>query len=319
MGSLVDPHREALKMGTNLIIDGDLLVFEKAASIENRVYTVHAAGVPVQTFTYKKDAVGFATSYAMSCDDITLELFPGDLEAAKQLVEIEIDSAYSVCAHNGTKVSGHVVVFGGADNFRYRLYPDYKANRKDLHRPYHLRELRDYVLCNHPGSVFNGMEGDDAIGVLSDLGSVVMSNDKDLDQLPGRHYNWRRSCFYTMSRGEALASLYRQALTGDSTDNIPGIYRLGPKTAQKLIDPSMTKFVMWNVVVDEWLKANKGRAVREVVSELIRTMNLVFTLRSGFEQWALPDLETSIDQTILDEYHRQHALIKETVSTYYQW
>lgn len=303
----------------SLIIDGDYLVFEKAASVEDRVHTVHAAGVPVQSFTYKKDAVEFANYHGMSVEDITLEIFPGDIQTAQYLVEQEIDNAYAVCEQNGIVVSGHVVVFGGADNFRYKLYPDYKANRKDLHRPHHLKELREYVLCNHPGSVFNGMEGDDAIGVVMDPGSIVMSNDKDLDQLPGRHYNWRRNSFYTMSGSEALASLYRQGLTGDSTDNIPGIRGLGPKTAQKLVDPSMTESTMWNIVVNEWLKANKGRAVHEVVSELIRTMNLVFTLRSAFEKWVLPDWDTNVDETILDEYQRQGETIASVVSTYYQW
>ncbi len=50
------------------------------------------------------------------------------------------------------------------NNFRYKIYPEYKANRKDLPRPRHLEALKEYLITKWSARIALGMEADDALG-----------------------------------------------------------------------------------------------------------------------------------------------------------
>ncbi len=88
------------------------------------------------------------------------------------------------------------------------------------------------------------IESDDAISIMANILSkndrtinyVVCSSDKDLDQIPGNHYNTKTTERYYVDPDKASACYWRQALMGDSTDNITGIPKVGPKTAEKILE-----------------------------------------------------------------------------------
>jgi 5'-3' exonuclease len=85
------------------------------------------------------------------------------------------------------------------------------------------------------------MEADDEIGIqateLSNAGDtpVIVSTDKDLDMIPARHYNWVKQEVYDVTDEEAYRNFFRQCLTGDTVDNVPGIYRVGPERAGAIL------------------------------------------------------------------------------------
>lgn len=137
--------------------------------------------------------------------------------------------------------------------FRHKLYPEYKANRPPM--PPDLAEqipfIREYVasaniLClEEPG-----IEADDLIASaaisLSRQGYrvVVVSGDKDLLQLVNESVVMWDPMKDTLMDVAAVEAKYTIgpdrllemfALIGDSSDNVPGIPGIGPKTAQKLI------------------------------------------------------------------------------------
>src|ERR1700693_4301387 len=84
----------------------------------------------------------------------------------------------------------------GLSNFRYDLYPEYKANRKDIKRPQWLQTVREFLVIEWQADVTDGYEADDAIGIKSKelellpINPVICSLDKDLLQIAGVHYNW---------------------------------------------------------------------------------------------------------------------------------
>jgi DNA polymerase-1 len=137
--------------------------------------------------------------------------------------------------------------------FRDDWYPEYKANRspmpEDLARQ--IEPIHEAVrLLGWPVLEVPGIEADDAIGTLARRAAqtghrvIISTGDKDLAQLVDE----RVTVVNTMS-GETLDTEGVQAkfgvppdrivdyltLVGDSVDNVPGVDKVGPKTAAKWI------------------------------------------------------------------------------------
>lgn len=141
--------------------------------------------------------------------------------------------------------------------FRHEKYPEYKANRDEFPEDLEpqlerIKELIDYLKI--PRIEKPGFEADDIIGTLADRASkqgievACLTNDKDYYQLindnisiykPGKNagefdiisYEGVEEKFGV--RPEQVIDV--MALTGDSSDNIPGVKGIGPKTAGPLV------------------------------------------------------------------------------------
>ena len=138
--------------------------------------------------------------------------------------------------------------------FRHEMYAEYKANRPPM--PDDLAVQIPYIkelvhAMNIPCFEMQGLEADDIIAssvrVLEEQGHsvVVVSGDKDLLQLVNeKTVMWDPMKNKIMDiaaveekynvKTEQLLDCY--ALMGDSSDNIPGVPGIGPKTAEKLIN-----------------------------------------------------------------------------------
>lgn len=141
-----------------------------------------------------------------------------------------------------------------ATSFRNDIYPAYKANREpapeELERQFHQcrRYTRAMGIMEMASPVY---EADDLIGTLVEHGrrqgrpSTIVSRDKDLAQLLGRHdvfwdFSGRGKIYYDQVaevfgvRPEQIADFL--ALAGDAVDNIPGVPGVGKKTAAALLE-----------------------------------------------------------------------------------
>ena len=134
----------------------------------------------------------------------------------------------------------------GKNNFRYNIYPEYKANRIDTYRPKWEKEVKEFLVKEWNANVSDGCEADDMIGVrYNELDDACMCHlDKDINQIAGLHYNWelvrkgeivREKRKYFVSPEEADRFFFYQLLIGDSTDNIKGASGIGPKKAEALL------------------------------------------------------------------------------------
>ncbi len=142
--------------------------------------------------------------------------------------------------------------------FRHEIYSDYKANRPPMpddlvcQLPYIRKVSRAMnILCLEQ----EGVEADDLIASAAiqlsknDQPVVIVSGDKDLLQLVSDHIVlWEPMADRLMDR-EAVTAKYNVgpeklndlfALIGDSSDNVPGVPGVGPKTADKLINEFST-------------------------------------------------------------------------------
>jgi 5'-3' exonuclease len=137
-----------------------------------------------------------------------------------------------------TFADSHLIFLTRSDtNFRKTIDPLYKANRKDIERPQHLAAVQQFLVTNYGASWCEGYEADDALGVSqTTLGdSIICSLDKDLLQIPGKHYNWVNKEFKTVTEEEGLRSFFAQSLIGDTSDNIFGIKGLGKVKTERIL------------------------------------------------------------------------------------
>ncbi|MDH7569373.1 MAG: DNA polymerase I [Armatimonadota bacterium] len=150
-----------------------------------------------------------------------------------------------------------VVMDAPGPTFRDQLFSEYKATRREapddlvvqIPRVLELVERFGIPVVQHPG-----LEADDVIATIvqrvlddpahPDLKVYIVSRDKDLEQLLGDRVSL---CDVHNDTIVDVAALREQkgitpaqvvdllALTGDTTDNIPGVPGIGPKTAAQLI------------------------------------------------------------------------------------
>jgi DNA polymerase-1 len=146
-----------------------------------------------------------------------------------------------------------VVYDAKGPTFRHEKYAAYKANRPPLDPALKTQFplVRQVVTAfDLPGVEMEGFEADDLMATLSRLAVekgfevVLVSGDKDLFQLISDEITmWDTMKNKRLGPAEVKEKLGLepemmvdyQALTGDSTDNIPGIPGVGPKTAVKLL------------------------------------------------------------------------------------
>ncbi len=135
---------------------------------------------------------------------------------------------------------GYVSCFTTGPSFRAEAWPPYKAKRREKERPQHLsdilKEMKGWNACWH-----TGYEADDVLGILATYPQtvdevVIVSVDKDLDQIPGQHCNPDKETIYTVSDDDADMYRWMQVLSGDSTDNYPGVPFVGTKKAQRILE-----------------------------------------------------------------------------------
>ena len=139
------------------------------------------------------------------------------------------------------ETSHYVLYLTGRGNFRneYAITAPYKGNRKNKEKPVHIQALRDHLINKWAALVTDNEEADDAIAIAATTHgdkAVMVSLDKDFDQIPGWHYNFVKKLRYYVTTEEGLHFFYRQILMGDRIDNIVGIHGIGEKKSAKLLE-----------------------------------------------------------------------------------
>lgn len=189
-----------------------------------------------------------------------------------------------------------------APTFRHELYAEYKGTRKPM--PEELRQqvpvmkevLAAMGICTVEQA---GLEADDILGTLAKRGErdgmevALVSGDRDLLQIAGEHIRIRipktkggRTEIEDYYAKDVLAAwqvtpeqfVDLKALMGDSSDNIPGVPKVGPKTAQEL----MTRFGSLDNIyahLDEVTKKSikESLSANRDLAELSRTLARINT------------------------------------------
>ena len=286
-----------------VLVDLDPIVYRAGFAAQSTEYLV----------TYEKDGEEIANWYnkAGLAKERVLEL---QGEGYQPIIEKQVtpepvqNALYNVksmmettCRDLGVGLDSVIGFLTGKGNFRFDVAKEkpYKGNRDETHKPVHAQAIKDFMIKTYEVVISENCEADDLLSIYQhesrDRGedSVICTIDKDLDMVPGFHYNYAKRVSYYIADCDAPVYFWRQMLTGDTVDNIPGIKGIGKKTAEKMLPfidepPHYTEYEMYEVVREAYLKEYGDRA-DDMIIEVGR---LLWMQTYHGEMWMPPKPDT---------------------------
>lgn len=262
-----------------VLVDADVVLYRAGFAAEHKVYTAELPdGRTIGPFRYKKDLMKELEGQDEYSIISEKEFEP--LENALYNAKSALHAIQEACG-------GDLKLYlTGSGNFRQEVATirEYKGNRKDYHKPRYYNELREYLIKYWNAEVVDGQEADDALGIAQCTGNntIIATLDKDLDMIPGWHYNWVKDVKYRVKPFEADRFFFMQLLMGDPTDNIQGVPKVGAKTAEKILSDCETLPEMLEAVRQEYYAAYNDQ---DWVALLNENAQLLWIRRKPDEVW----------------------------------
>lgn len=257
------------------LIDGDVIRYRVGFAAQKTWHYVWRKG--------DEESFGFIARYGKKKE--AEEYIKGDDELyITPMVEAE---PLPFCLHSVKQLLKSILDDTGADSYIVYLTGDrelqlrnalaktkpYKGNRDPLHKPVHYHAITEYLKEVWHARTIDILEADDAmareqfVSLQTGVDSIICTIDKDLNQIPGWHYNFVTKTKYWVTAEEGMRFFYEQLLQGDTTDNIQGVPKVGPKTAKKLLEPCKTEQEHYDVCIKTYEKAY-GQKAKEVLVEM---------------------------------------------------
>jgi len=215
---------------------------------------------------------------------------------------------YIACAFDKSSKTGQ----------RYKIYPEYKANREPAPPELKLQFERCMEVATAMGvPVFSSkkVEADDIIGRFAGLAqkanlpATIVSADKDLAQFIGEHDQYWNLAKKQHSNYKQLSKQFKVlpeqiadmlALCGDKVDNIPGIPGVGATTAARLLKKWKTlDGVIENHEAIAKMAFRGAPRVSGLVAEHIDTVRLARQLTGLIDDEALPNSMAKLKRRVL--------------------
>ena len=249
---------------------------------------------------------------------------------ARDSIDTQMEGIYRECRlHFKERMvggdPGMELILSGTGNYRESIATilKYKGNRDGVERPYWYKRIREHMIQTWGAYVVHEREADDEVAIRltryeqAGIPSILVTIDKDLDQVPGWHYDYKNHVFYHVDEVEGEILFFAQIISGDSTDNIPGIWKMGPAKSKKLVaewqadwadDPRIHRRVgmseyLWRNVVKEYTK----HGVRDYAGPkngeeiALEIAQLIYMQRFPGELWMPPGVERGTTRLNADD------------------
>ena len=205
--------------------------------------------------------------------------------------------------------------------YEYATIKPYKGTRKS-EKSRHWEAIRTALVTHYPFKLCCGIEADDGMSIyqyddyyktvdfmknagtaeglkLEDsLATVICSRDKDLLMVPGFHYGWasgkqKEQPMWFQEEIAGLRCFYRQLCTGDSVDNILGLFRVGAKSS--MVD-KLKRLPDAVSMYDHVLTQYKDRFGSYGEQFLLENARLLWMQRTEEDRWLPPTTTVSQQQ-----------------------
>ncbi len=278
------------------LIDGDILRYSCGFSAERSIYILKY---------YKKDGKGKSLSFSyrremdkfIKDNNISSHVFTRGIEIGP------VEHALSNCRSLINKIlketnsKTYQIYLTGKGNYRDKVATirKYKGNRDKSHKPIHYDELTKYMMEIHGAVLVEGKEADDQMGIdqykdgvgksIQELETCICSIDKDMNMIPGWHYNWMKNSLYLVNTDDAILWFYCQMIMGDKVDNIVGIPGKGLVAAYKILKDTTTEEEMYLAVRGAYEDSGN-------LNQLEENALLLWIQREENKRWIAPKVES---------------------------
>jgi hypothetical protein len=275
-------------------VDGDVIVYRAGFAAEHTFWKFVHAGTERE----------FETRSALLEHAEGLGLKPGQyvVETRREVEPVEnaLYNVRSIIRTTAEELQADpkddvLVYLSGPTNFRMGVatIKPYKGNRDKAHKPTHAADIKAMIRREYQTVTSDGEEADDRMGIdhytdweKDRYSSVIATIDKDLDMIPGLHFNFVKKESYDITPERGIWNFYRQLLTGDVTDNIPGIEGIGPVKSARLLPPvGSSEAVLFAAVLDEY-----RRAFGDGASERLTEVGRLLWIRRRNDEWWNPPI-----------------------------
>lgn len=255
------------------LIDGDIILYQIANRADDVYYQVGN-----ESFKYKRDI-------PLHFDPTKIKKLVNTIPDDEIYLSLN-DRINSIVESSGCNDKRLYIT--GKRSIRKQQYPLYKANRIDYQKPTKFDFVRQLLIDEFKAIEINGLEADDALGIVHSErmdSTVICTIDKDLDMVPGYHYNWGHDELYTIYPHEGSYNFFIQLLTGDRSDNICGIKGVGKVTAEKMLQGCDDFDSMYSAVYLAYKKFHRSSLSEEVIEVIDMNANLLWIKRSKDSVW----------------------------------
>lgn len=280
-----------------VLIDADSLVYAIGFASETYTYVVGSF-----SFGAKKAALRHAEETSFPLEDIKKEVTVDPLPIVLSTVATSLEEILF-----NTGCTYYDLYLTEGKTFRDTLVDYYKANRDPNNKPFYYTEIREYLKTEWGAEFGDNVEADDLCGIYQDTSSIISSIDKDLDTIPGWHYNPNKKIEYYLSEVDALRNLYGQMLTGDAADNIPGLFKITKcKCRAKYLEPLLsmdTEEDMYKYIQSIYLKCAETKGIDKdfnIKEKLEEIKTLLTILQEPLDVWQDTGVHTNTVDTNLE-------------------
>lgn len=170
----------------------------------------------------------------------------------RSLLNEKIDDYLSYEVFNRFRADSYVFCFSAPSNnvFRNAIAQEkkYKGNRGKGEDPYYYSNKWDdmayvfkYISDRYETLFSDDLEADDILSMVQNENTFIYSDDKDLKQVPGWHWDGENNRIVAITEDDAMRNLISQLVTGDGGDNIPGLKGFGKKGLEQFNQEVLVK------------------------------------------------------------------------------
>lgn len=247
------------------LIDGDILIYRAGYAAQKTHYRfIHRDGTMIDFDRRTKTQVDTELKrlgYSQAHGNLQKLISPEPIENACHTVKLMVHDILQKTHATDYKM---YLTSNDKSNYRFAIATTlpYKGNRTQP-KPLHYDALREYLLEHWKAELISNIEADDEMGIQTKVSTVLCTIDKDLDMIPGLHYNFVTCDLYRTTdpgelslinnrkklKGGGLKWFYAQMLLGDSADNISGIPGYGPVAVYNTLGGLNTELQMCQTVL----------------------------------------------------------------------
>jgi len=276
------------------LIDADIIAYSCSCITDGKQYRLDAPFGTV-TSSKKKELNEICDEYNMPHDVIETFWEPEDVANTCHSMKLML---MRILEDLDINLDDCQLYLSDDNNFRYQVDPDYKANRKSMRVPKNLVDAKEYLKNNWDTKILPNHEADDVLGIIqwkdyvqnykdpTKCQTIICTLDKDLNMIPGWHFNWRTGDTFWVEEFDAMRLFYEQLLKGDRVDNIIGLKNIGDVRATKMIEIYSTEKEMWDKAVSAYVTEEGDPTKGE--ERALRNARLLWIRREPNQMWTPP-------------------------------